>query len=63
MRADRMYARDPRPSVVLRVAGDSEHRGRLPRVVSASAGEQRPLLVAIAERLAAERYRGWAKET
>jgi len=36
--------------------------GIFARVLQRVAEEQRPLLIAIAERLAAERYRGWAKD-
>ena len=51
------------PSVVLRDGRGSQPRGGLrARPASASPSEHRPLLIAIAERLAAERYRGWAKE-
>ena len=36
--------------------------GVFARVLQRVSEEQRPLLIAIAERLAAERYRGWAKD-
>src|SRR5437773_12201199 len=34
----------------------------LARVLQRVSPEQQPLLIALAERLAAERYRGWARE-
>jgi PhnB protein len=62
--ADRMYtARDSEghqwffASPAIPSIGDA-----FARVLERVGREQRPLLIAIAERLAAERYRGWAKE-
>jgi uncharacterized glyoxalase superfamily protein PhnB len=63
--ADRMYtARDPEghqwffATAVLPSVGDV-----VAPILARVDKEHRPLLIAIAERLAAERYRGWAKES
>jgi uncharacterized glyoxalase superfamily protein PhnB len=61
---DRMYtARDPEGHQWFFASPSLPNLGDVfARVLQRVEAEQRPLLIAIAERLAAERYRGWARE-
>lgn len=62
--SDRMYtARDPEGHQWFFATPALPNLGDVfARLLGSVAQEQRPLLIAIAERLAAERYRGWAKQ-
>ena len=62
--ADRMYtARDPEGHQWFFATAALPNLGAIfARVLQRVAEKDQPLLIAIAERLAAERYRGWAKE-
>jgi len=63
--ADRMYtARDPEGHQWFFATAGLPNIGEVfARILQRVVEKDRPLLIAIAERLAAERYRGWANET